>query len=78
MTHHCLNCGTEIDETHVTEQIDREGETIERHYCSAQCLAYDNGYDNRWSLPDDSGNANTDLTLGNVTVGILDPDLGRP
>lgn len=44
MTPNCKHCGNEIDETHVTEEIDREGETVTRHYCSARCLARDKGY----------------------------------
>ena len=44
MTPKCKNCGNDIDETHVTEKIDREGETVTRHYCSARCLARDKGY----------------------------------
>jgi len=44
MTPKCKHCGNDIDETHVTEEIDREGETVARHYCSAHCLARDKGY----------------------------------
>jgi hypothetical protein len=44
MTPNCKNCGNGINETHVTEEIDREGETVTRHYCSARCLAHDKGY----------------------------------
>lgn len=44
MTLNCKHCGNDIDETHVTEEIDREGETVTRHYCSARCFARDKGY----------------------------------
>jgi len=44
MTPNCKHCGNDINETHITEEIDREGETVTRHYCSARCLAQDKGY----------------------------------
>ena len=44
MTLNCKHCGNDINETHVTEEIDREGETVTRHYCSARCFARDKGY----------------------------------
>lgn len=44
MTPNCKNCGNGIDKVHVIEEIDREGETATRHYCSARCLARDKGY----------------------------------
>jgi len=44
MTPNCKHCGNGIDETHVTEEIDREGEAVTRHYCSAHCLTRDKGY----------------------------------
>lgn len=40
----CKHCTSEIGDHHVTESIERCGESIERHYCSVVCVARDNGY----------------------------------
>lgn len=52
MTTKCKHCGSEIDAVHITERIDRDGETVERHYCSDRCFAKDKGYSKDIPRPD--------------------------
>lgn len=73
----CKRCGTTIDETHVTERIEREGESIERHYCSPDCLALDNGY-RRAIVPSSFPPRHPrvpNLKLGEITVEPTDDDI---
>jgi endogenous inhibitor of DNA gyrase (YacG/DUF329 family) len=66
MTPNCKHCGNDIDETHITEEIGREGETVTRHYCSARCLTRDKGYHADDRLVEDTEDDENVTTYGDV------------
>ena len=66
MTPNCKHCGNDIDEAHITEEIDRKGETVTRHCCSARCLARDKGYHADDRLVEDTEDDENVTTYGDV------------